>query len=312
MPAYLVTGGAGFIGSNAVAELLERGETVRVLDNFSTGRRANLAPFRNQIDLVEGDLRDPDAVRQAVEGIRFVLHLGALPSVPASIEDPLTTHAVNATGTVTLLIAAREAGVERVVLASSCAVYGDSPLLPKHEEMLPAPQSPYAASKLAAEYSCRAFSEVFSLATVALRYFNVYGPRQDPASQYAAVIPNFITAMLDRRSPTIYGDGGQSRDFVYVSDVVEASLLACSAREAAGRVLNVAVGQRHSLLDLVETLNEVLGTRMVPRHAPPRPGDVRHSLADVSAAEAALGYRSRFSFREGLGRTVAWYRTTAP
>ena len=308
MPTYLVTGGAGFIGSNLVAELLERGADVRVLDNFSTGRRANIGPFLAQIDLVEGDLRDLTAVHRAVEGIRYVLHLGALPSVPGSIADPLTAHAVNATGTVTLLIAARDAGVERLVLASSCAVYGDSPVLPKREEMLPAPRSPYAASKLAAEYACRAFADTFPLDTVSLRYFNVFGPRQDPASQYAAVIPSFVTAMLNDRPPTIYGDGQQSRDFVYVSDVVAASVLACTAPAAGGRVLNVASGRRHSLLDLLNALNDILGTRIAPDHAPQRAGEVRHSVADVSAASTALGYRPRVGFREGLRRTVAWYR----
>lgn len=311
METYLVTGGAGFIGSNVVAELVRRGAAVRVLDNFSTGRRTNLAPLLGEIELVEGDLRDPTCVRRSVEGVRYILHLGALPSVPGSIEDPLTAHAVNATGTVILLLAAEDAGAERLVLASSCAVYGDSPELPKHETMLPAPKSPYAASKLAAEHICRAFSETFAVETVALRYFNVFGPRQDPGSQYAAVIPNFVTAMLDGRSPTIYGDGGQSRDFVYVSDVVEASLLACGAPDPGGRVYNVASGRRRSLLDLVDTLNEVLGTEIAPHHGPPRPGDVRHSLADISAAGEGLGYTPQISFREGLRRTVAWYRGAA-
>ncbi len=308
MPTYLVTGGAGFIGSNLVGELLARQADVRVLDNFSTGRRANIGRFLAKIDLVEGDLRDPASVRRAVADVRYVLHLGALPSVPGSIEDPLTAHAVNATGTVSLLIAARDAGVDRLVLASSCAVYGDSPILPKREEMLPAPRSPYAASKLAAEYACQAFAATYPLETVALRYFNVFGPRQDPASHYAAVIPNFVTAMLNAHPPTIYGDGEQSRDFVYVSDVVEASILACTAPDAPGRVLNVAAGRRHSLLDLLDALNDILGTRIIPHHAPARPGDVRHSVADVSAAASALGYQPRLGFRDGLRRTVAWYR----
>ena len=309
MTHYLVTGGAGFIGSNLVAELVRRGQPVRVLDNFSTGRRENLTPVRDAIELIEGDLRDPAAVARAVADVRCVFHLGALPSVPGSIADPLSTHAVNATGTLNLLVAAEEAGVQRLVLSSSCAVYGDSPVLPKTERMLPAPKSPYAASKLAGEHYCQTFDELFELETVCLRYFNVFGPRQDPSSQYAAVIPNFITAMLRGQRPTIYGDGKQSRDFVYVANVVEANLLAADAQAAAaGRVLNIATGQRYTLLDLVRVLNDLLGTDIAPIHTPPRPGDVRHSVADITAAQEALGYQPRVTFRQGLQRTVEWYR----
>jgi UDP-glucose 4-epimerase len=309
MTHYLVTGGAGFIGSHIVAELVRRGEGVRVLDNFSTGRRDNLAPFLERVDLIEGDLRDLPAVRRAVEGVDAVLHQSALPSVQGSIDDPLTTHAVNATGTLHLLLAAREAGVRRVVLASSCAIYGDDPQLPKREDMLPAPQSPYAASKLAAERYCAVFNAVFGLEAIALRYFNVFGPRQDPTSDYAAVIPKFATAMLAGERPTIYSDGQQSRDFVYVADAVHANLLAASASDAAhGQPLNIACGQRHTLLDLVAALNDILGTNIEPLHTAPRPGDIRHSVAGITAARQALGYEPRIDFCEGLERTVAWFK----
>jgi UDP-glucose 4-epimerase len=308
---YLVTGGAGFIGSNIVEELLQRGERVRVLDNFSTGRRENLAPFLARIELIEGDLRDPSAVRQTVEGADYVLHQAALPSVQRSIDDPLATHAANTTGTLNLLLAAHEAGVRRVVFAASSSVYGDSPTLPKREDMLPQPKSPYAVSKLTGEHYCRAFTEVHGLGTVCLRYFNVFGPRQDPASQYAAVIPLFITAMLGGEPPTVHGDGLQSRDFTYVSNVVHANLLAATVPGVAGRVFNVACGQRYTLLDLIAALSDVLGTQIAPVHTDPRPGDVRHSLADITAAQEALGYQVVVDFHEGLRRTVAWYRTKA-
>jgi nucleoside-diphosphate-sugar epimerase len=308
MDLYLVTGGAGFIGSNIVAELLQRGEHVRVLDNFSTGRRENVAPFVEHIDFIEGDLRDLSTVTHAVEGVDYVLHQGALPSVQRSVDAPLASHAANATGTLNVLVAARDAGVRRVVYASSSSIYGDSPTLPKREDMLPAPKSPYAVSKMAGEQYCRAFAEVFGLETVCLRYFNVFGPRQDPSSQYSAVIPLFITAMLHGEVPTIYGDGEQSRDFTYVANVVQANLLAAVAPgNAVGRVFNVACGERHTLLDLVAALNDILDTDIEPIHTAPRPGDVRHSLADVSATQDALGYEPEVDFREGLQRTVEWY-----
>jgi UDP-glucose 4-epimerase len=306
---YLVTGGAGFIGSSIVAELVRHGERVRVLDNFSTGRRDNLGPFLERIDLIEGDLRDLSTVSQAVEGVDYVLHHAALASVQRSVDDPLATHAANTTGTLHLLVAARDAGVRRVVYASSSSIYGDSPTLPKREDMLPRPKSPYAVSKLTAAHYCQAFTEVFGLETVSLRYFNVFGPRQDPTSQYAAVVPLFITAMLQGESPVVHGDGHQSRDFTFVSNVVRANLLAATAPNIAGRVLNVACGQRHTLLDLIATLNDILDSRITPIHTAPRPGDVRHSLADITAAQEALGYRVGVDFHEGLRRTVAWYRT---
>jgi len=309
MALYVVTGGAGFIGSHIVEQLVRRGEAVRVLDNFSTGQRENLASFLERIDLVEGDLRDLPTVRRAVDGAEYVLHQGALPSVPRSVADPLTSNASNVAGTLHVLVAARDAQVRRVVCASSSSIYGDSPTLPKQEDMPARPKSPYAVSKLAGEGYCRAFTEVYGLETVCLRYFNVFGPRQDPASQYAAVIPRFITAMLRGEVPTIYGDGYQSRDFTYVSNVVDANLLAAAAPDVAGRVFNVACGQRHTLLDLVAILNDVLGTQIVPVHTDPRPGDVRHSLADITAAREALVYRAEVDFRDGLRRTADWYKT---
>lgn len=310
MATYLVTGGAGFIGSNLVHELIRRGEQVRVMDNFSTGRRENLLGLEGQIELIEGDLRDPAALEKAVQGIDYILHQAALPSVARSIEDPLASHAANATGTLHLLMAAKTSNVKRVVYASSSSVYGDSPTLPKEEGMRPDPKSPYAASKLAGEGYCLAFWKAYSLETVCLRYFNVFGPRQDPNSPYAAVIPIFIKTMLQGEPPVIFGDGLQSRDFTYIDNVVEATLQAATAPDGAGEVLNIAYGQRHTLLELVETLNAILGTDLSPRFAPPRPGDVRHSQAKVAKAEALLGFRSKVGFEEGLRRTVEWFQSS--
>jgi UDP-glucose 4-epimerase len=305
---YLVTGGAGFIGSHIVAELARRGERVRVLDDFSTGKETNLAPVSQAIELVRGDLRDLDTVRRAVSGVDYVLHQGALPSVARSVDDPLTNDACNVVGTLNLLIAARDAGVRRVVYASSSSVYGDSPTFPKREDMRPAPKSPYAVSKLASEHYCQAFTEVYGLETVSLRYFNVFGPRQDPTSQYAAVIPLFITALLRKEPPTVHGDGQQSRDFTYVANNVQANLLAATAPGVAGQVFNVACGKRYTLLELLDILRSILNTDVTPVHIAPRPGDVRHSLADISKAQQALGYRVDVSFEEGLRHTAAWYR----
>lgn len=308
MSTYLVTGGGGFIGSNIVAELLGRGERVRVLDNFSTGKRDNLAPFRQDIELIEGDLRDMETVRRAVKGVDYVLHQGALPSVPRSITAPLTSNDVNVNGTLNLLVAARHAEVRRLVYASSSSVYGDTPTLPQQEDMKPAPRSPYAVSKLAGENYCQAFYHVYGLETVCLRYFNVFGPNQDPTSQYSAVIPKFITAMLRGQHPTIYGDGQQSRDFTYVSNNVEANLLAATVPGVAGQMFNVACGQRYTLLELVTTINAILGTDIAPVHTDPRLGDVRHSLADISQARTMLGYEVKVDFEQGLQRLIAWYR----
>ncbi|RLC78503.1 MAG: LPS biosynthesis protein WbpP [Chloroflexi bacterium] len=308
MTTYLVTGGAGFIGSNIVVELLQRGERVRVLDNFSTGRRKNLSDVLDNLELIEGDLCDLDTCRRAVRGVDYVLHQGAVPSVQRSIDDPITSNDANIKGTLNLLIAARDADVRRLVYASSSSIYGDSPTLPKQENMPLRPKSPYAVSKLAAEHYCRIFTSVFGLETVSLRYFNVFGPRQDPTSHYAAVVPLFIKAMLAGKPPTIYGDGLQSRDFTYVGNNVHANLLAAMAEDVAGQVFNVACGQRYTLLELVATLNEILGMHIEPLFAPPRPGDVKHSLADISRAQAKLGYTVKVDFRAGLEKTVAWYR----
>ena len=308
MSTYLVTGGAGFIGSHIVKELLRRGERVRVLDNFSTGRRENTAPFLAQIELLEGDLRDAEICRRAVKEVDYVLHQGAIPSVQRSVDDPFTSNDVNVNGTLNLLIAARDAGVKRLVYASSSSVYGDSPTLPKHEGMIPQPKSPYAVSKLSAEYYCQVFTEVYGLETVSLRYFNVFGSRQDPASQYSAVIPIFITAILQGKPVTVHGDGLQSRDFTHVSNNVRANLLAATAPGAAGRVFNIACGKRYTLLELIDVLADIMDTRVEIVHTASRPGDVKHSLADISQARGALGYKEGLDFKGGLQRTVAWYQ----
>lgn len=310
---YLVTGGSGFIGSNIVEALLLRGDHVTVLDDFSTGRRQNLeAVVRTRPsgsagpEILEGDIRDTAMVRRAVRGITHVLHQAALPSVPRSIEDPGSSHAVNATGTLNLLIEARDAGVKRFVYASSSSVYGDSPEQPKVESMPTAPLSPYAVSKLAGEFYCRIFHSLYGLETVSLRYFNVFGPRQDPTSQYAAVVPNFVKALASGRPPIVFGDGLQSRDFTYVENAVDANLKACEApAQACGRAYNVACGDRVTLLDLLNLLERVTAKAVPPVHEKPRPGDVRHSLADIGEARRLLGYEPRVPLEEGLRRTVA-------
>lgn len=308
---YLVTGGAGFIGSHLVERLLGRGDDVVVLDDFSTGRRENLAPFEGRYELVEASLTDPDACARAARGADYVLHQAALGSVPRSVDDPVTTHDVNATGTLHLLRAAAAAGVRRVVFAASSSAYGDTEELPKHEAMPTRPRSPYAVSKVAGEHYCRAFHASYGLETVSLRYFNVFGPRQDPASQYAAVVPLFVTAALEGRSPTIYGDGEQSRDFTYIANVVDANLLACDAGPAAlGEVLNIGAGHRTTINQLWDTVRGLTGVDVEARHVDPRPGDVRHSLAALDRAADALGYRPGVDVDEGLRRTVAWYRET--
>ncbi len=305
---YLVTGGAGFIGSHIVQELVRRGQRVRVLDDLSTGKREHLAPFMADIEFMEGDLRDAETVRQAVEGVEYVLHQGALPSVPRSIADPITSDEVNVIGTLNVLLAARDAGVKRVVYASSASVYGNAPALPKVETMRPEPGSPYAVNKMAGEHYCQVFTQVYGLETVSLRYFNVFGPRQDPTSQYSAVIPIFISKLLQGQSPVVYGDGLQSRDFTHVSDNVQANLLACVAPDAAGGVFNIASGQSYTLLELLDLLRKHLGIDIAHVHAPERSGDVKHSLADIGRAERTLGYRPGVSFEEGLVRTLAWYQ----
>jgi UDP-glucose 4-epimerase len=308
MARVLVTGGAGFIGSHLVDALLARGDEVRVLDNFNTGHRENLASVADRIELFEGDLRDPEILAQAVAGVEVVFHQGALPSVPRSVADPLTSHEVNSTGTLRLLIAARDAGVRRVVAASSSSVYGDTPTLPKIETMPTSPRSPYAISKLATEQYACTFAQLYPLEGVALRYFNVFGPRQDPRSYYAGVIPRFCTAALRGEPCTVFGDGLQSRDFTFVADVVQANLLAAVAPAANGQFFNVAYGAQTTLLDVVTTLGELTGRSIEVRHEPPRAGDVRHSLASIDKARELLGYRPQVPFAEGLSRALEWYR----
>jgi nucleoside-diphosphate-sugar epimerase len=308
MATFLVTGGAGFIGSNLVRALLDRGDRVRVLDNFSTGKEANLAGLEGAITLHRGDIRDAALTRAAAEGCDYILHQAALPSVPRSIAHPIETNEVNVMGTLNVLEAARAAGVKRVVYAASSSAYGETPTLPKVETMTPAPLSPYAAAKLAGEHALRVYHACYGLETVSLRYFNVFGPHQDPKSEYAAVIPRFITAGLTGGRPVIFGDGEQSRDFCFIANAVQANLLACTAEGAAGKVFNVACGVRTTLLDVVATLGKVLGLDLRPIHEPARPGDIRHSLADISAARAVLGYTAPVSFEAGLERTVAFFR----
>ena len=304
MAIYLVTGAAGFIGSNIVEELVKRGESVRALDNLSSGKLANIRPYAERIEFIEGDLNDLDLLNEVVSGVDYILHQGALPSVPRSVSEPLLSHESNATGTLKLLLAARDAGVRKVVYASSSSVYGESPELPKREEMPTQPLSPYAVNKLAAEEYCKVFTRVYGLPTVSLRYFNVFGPRQDPTSQYAAVIPAFIAAIIAGRRPTIYGDGLQTRDFTYVKNNVLANLLACETDAADGEAVNVACGERISLLDLMREINSLLGTDVEPIFEEARVGDVKHSLADITKAERLLGYRPTVDFREGLAETI--------
>jgi len=334
--SYLVTGGAGFIGSHLVEHLLDAGARVRVLDDFCTGKRENLAPFAARFgkeklpgvsaetsqgsgrqggffELLEGDLTDPDVCRQAMEGINVVFHQAALPSVPRSIKDPVRSHEVNATGTLNILVAARDAGVRRVVYASSSSAYGDTPTLPKVETQPQSPRSPYAVAKLAGEQYCRAFAAVFGLETVALRYFNVFGPRQDPNSPYSAVIPLFATAAMAGRSPTIDGDGGQTRDFTYIENVVLANLLAASvpAAQVSGEVFNVGCGDRISINDLWLGVRDAVGAEVEAIHGPPRPGDVRDSLASLAHLKDRTRYEVRVGLKEGIEKTVAWIREGA-
>ncbi len=304
---YLVTGGAGFIGSNIVAELVQRGQKVTVFDNFATGKRENLAPFLSAITLYEGDVRNFDQVREAVDGVDYVLHQAALPSVPRSVQDPVTSNQVNVDGTLNVLVAARDVKAKRFVYASSSSVYGDSPTLPKVEDMPPNPLSPYAVSKLAAERYCQVFASLYGLETVALRYFNIFGPRQDPTSQYSAVVPRFITALMQGDAPVIHGDGRQSRDFTFVANAVHANLLACEAPGVAGQVFNVACGTRFSLLELLDTLQQIMRVKIPPKHEAERAGDVRHSLAGIEKISSAMQYEVKHTFRQGLERTVEYF-----
>jgi UDP-glucose 4-epimerase len=302
---YLVTGGAGFIGSQLAARLVAGGARVRVFDNFSTGSWDNLAAIAADIDVVEGDLRDEAAVRRATDGVTIVFHQAADASVPRSVVDPRTTYDVNVTGTLNVLLAARDSGCRRVVFASSCAVYGDDPALPKHEGMVPVPVSPYAASKLVGEVLCAVFTRTYGLETVALRYFNVFGPRQNPDSPYAAVIPRFLDALRRGESPVVYGDGEQTRDFVYVATVVEANMRAAEAAGVAGRVFNVASGRPVSINEVLGKLAALLGAEARAVYEPARAGDIRHSAADVRAAQTALGLVTHVSLEQGLMHSVA-------
>jgi UDP-glucose 4-epimerase len=300
----LVTGGAGFIGSHLARRLLADGHEVRVLDNFATGNRENLTPLGDDIEIVEGDIQSYERVHNAVGGCEVVFHEAALPSVPRSIQDPLTSNAVNVIGTLNILLASRDSGVRRVVFASSSSIYGADRTLPKQEDRAPRPIAPYAVAKLAGEGYCGSFSRVYALETVALRYFNVFGPRQDPLSQYAAVIPKFITSLLDGRPPVVFGDGEQSRDFTYIDNVIEANLLAAGAEGVAGEVFNVACGERISLNQVLNNLREITGVDLEANYLEPRPGDVLHSLADIGKARDRLGYEPAVPFAEGLRRTV--------
>lgn len=309
MARYLVTGGAGFIGSHLVEALRARGEQVRILDNFSTGNRENLLAVSGA-ELVEGDVRSYHVVREAVDGCDFVLHQAALPSVPRSVKDPITTNEVNVVGTLNILNAARDARVSRLVYASSSSVYGRNPALPKREDMSPHPMSPYAVSKLAGEHYCEAFFELYRFETVMLRYFNVFGPRQNPLSQYSAVIPKFIHLLLGNARPEVTGDGSQTRDFTFVANVVQANLLACQAGGAVGRVFNVAAGQRTSLLEMLQALASIMGANSDPEFIPSRVGDVPHSYADIAAAREVLNYQPRVGLHEGLRLTVESMRVS--
>lgn len=302
----LVTGGAGFIGSHLVHALHDAGNEVTILDNFYTGRMDNLESL--PVRIINGDVRSSSDLQAAIEGMEYVFHLAAIASVARSIKDPLSTHTVNVTGTLQLLQAARKAGVKRVVYASSSSVYGNNPALPKNENQTPAPASPYAVSKLAGEHYCQVFHQTVGLETACVRFFNVFGPRQDPESEYAAVIPRFTDAILNGHPPVIYGDGKQSRDFTYVGNAVEAVILAAQVQAAAGQVFNVACGERRSLLELIEILEDLLADQVVPQFEPPRAGDVRHSLASISLAGRVLGYVPRVDFKEGMKQTTDWYR----
>jgi nucleoside-diphosphate-sugar epimerase len=312
--SVLVTGGGGFIGSHLVEALIQRGASVRVLDNLTTGNPANLAGILAQpaaqrtFTFIEGDITDRKTVQGAITGVEYVFHQAALPSVQRSVEDPVMSNLVNVVGTLNVLVAAQEAGVRRVVYASSSSVYGDSPQLPKVESMPTNPLSPYAVSKLAAENYCRAFTRVYGLETVSLRYFNVFGPRQDPNSLYAAVLPRFTEALLGRRRPVIYGDGTQSRDFTYIENVVQANLLALDAVAVGGEVFNIACGESVTLKAVLQCLAEFSDQAVEPEYQAPRAGDIKHSLADISKAERMLGYRPVVPFREGLKRTFEFFR----
>jgi len=308
MAVYVVTGGGGFIGSHIVENLVRQRNTVKVIDDFSTGKRGNVEAFKNDVEIIEADLAETKNLTQFLKGTDYVIHQAAIPSVPKSILDPLKSHNANVNGTLNLLLACRDAGVKRVVYASSSSLYGDSPTLPKHESMMPNPLSPYGAQKLFAEMYCQVFTKAYGLETVSLRYFNVFGPRQDSTSQYSGVLALFIPAVLQGRRPTIYGDGLQSRDFTYVQNVVEANLLACKVPGVGGQVFNVACGDRITVNSMLHQINKIVGVDISPVYAEPRSGDIKHSQADITRAREHLGYEPKVSFEEGLRATVEWYR----
>lgn len=304
---FLITGGAGFIGSNLSAALVANGDQVRVLDNFSSGNRRNLAGIEDRIELIEGDIRDYWTVLQAVDGVDYVLHQAALPSVPRSVKNPLTSNEVNINGTLHVLEAAKNAGVKKFVMASSSSVYGESEELPKHEGMRPSPLSPYAITKLTCEYYLKVYWELYRFPTVALRYFNIFGPNQDPQSQYAAVIPKFITSLLENEPPTVFGDGEQSRDFTYIDNCVQANILAATNDKIVGDYFNVACGGQFTLNDLLDKLREIIGTDTKANYVDPRPGDIKHSFATIDKL-GEFGYDPKVSFEDGLKKTVEFYR----
>jgi UDP-glucose 4-epimerase len=308
MKHCLVTGGAGFIGSNLSRRLVGDGWSVRVIDNFLTGKRSNLADLTGRIELIEADMGDPKIARKAMDGVDVVFHQGAVPSVPRSVADPLCTHVNCADATFALLLAARDAGVKRFVYAASSSAYGDSPTLPKVETLPVNPKSPYAVSKLVGEHYAKVFFEVYGLQTISLRYFNVFGPWQDPTSQYAAAIPAFVTSILRDQSPVVYGDGEQSRDFTYIDNIVHANLLAARAKKTRGEVVNVACGEAVTVNQIIGMINEFLGKNVKPIYAPARAGDVKHSLADITAARKLIGFKPVVLFREGLEKSIDWYR----
>ena len=309
MAHYLVTGGAGFIGSHLAEALVGRGESVRVVDSLVTGKRQNLAHLP-KVEFLHGDLADADVAREAVRGIDYVLHQAAIPSVPRSVEDPITSNRANIDASLNVLVAARDAGVKRLVYAGSSSAYGNTPTLPKVETMAPAPLSPYALQKLVAEQYCQMFTRLYGLQTVTTRYFNVFGPRQDPSSPYSGVISIFISALCEGRRPTIYGDGEHTRDFTYVANVVDGVLRACTAENASGEVINVATSGRISLNTLFNTIRDLLGSEIEPIYAEPRAGDVKDSQADISKAKRVLGYQPSVTFEAGLAKTVDWYRSS--
>lgn len=305
---FLITGGTGFIGSNTVEELLRQRHTVKVIDNFSTGKKENIEEFLDDIELITGDIRDRTLLSKAVVDVDFVIHLAALGSVQRSVADPLTTHDVNTTGTLNILMASKEAGVKRVVYASSSSVYGDLPVLPKKEDMSPTPLSPYAVSKLTGEYYCMVFSHLYGLETVSLRYFNVYGKKQDSHSLYAAVIPKFITALLKGNIPTIYGDGEQSRDFTFVEDCVQATIKACLAEKGAGKIFNIGCGERITINNLFNLISSLLGINSEPIYGERRKEDIIHSLSDITRAKEFLGYSPTYNIRAGIDKLISWYK----